>query len=296
MNEYLRHYQTLGIQPGCTWIEMKDAYRRLAKAWHPDHFERDHLTKKKAIAEDKIKEINKAFRTLSNYYKKFGRLPVDAEDTPVTEAPSPTYPSESDSPTSDEWSNHVKKPGVSNPWRYILVGILLGGAYALWNASNQDLESLESYNTPAGRNPLLQGIEETSSSTKQHNKQNNSNNYFTVGSTLGEVYAVQGVPTKIEDNVWHYGHSKVFFSNGAVSEWKEDTDNPLKTQINFGQHKSSTKIFGIGSTKTDVRALQGTPIHESENVWDYGLAKVFFDGSKVSGWQDSPMQPLKIHK
>ena len=54
---------TFGLTPGATKDEIKDAYRTLAKVWHPDRFPCDeHLRHK---AEDKLKEINSAYQILS---------------------------------------------------------------------------------------------------------------------------------------------------------------------------------------------------------------------------------------
>jgi len=44
-----------------------------------------------------------------------------------------------------------------------------------------------------------------------------SNEYFTLGSTKDEVIAIQGTPTQFDDQVWTYGYSKIFFTNGRVS-------------------------------------------------------------------------------
>jgi hypothetical protein len=38
------------------------------------------------------------------------------------------------------------------------------------------------------------------------------------------------------------------------------------------------------------------PIMESENLWDYGISKVYFEDGKVTGWYSSPYNPLKLKK
>jgi len=53
------HYQTLGLTPEATQEEIKRAYRRLAKQYHPDRSE-DHNSHEKIIA------INAAYEDLSN--------------------------------------------------------------------------------------------------------------------------------------------------------------------------------------------------------------------------------------
>ncbi|WP_169973881.1 MULTISPECIES: J domain-containing protein [unclassified Campylobacter] len=56
-------YDTLGISKGATSDEIKKAYRRLARKYHPD-------INKEPGAEDKFKEINAAYEILSDEKKK----------------------------------------------------------------------------------------------------------------------------------------------------------------------------------------------------------------------------------
>jgi hypothetical protein len=54
---------------------------------------------------------------------------------------------------------------------------------------------------------------------------------FTIGATLGQVHAAQGVPTSVDGDVWHYGLSTVQFENGRVQSWNEHSDYPLNAQL-----------------------------------------------------------------
>jgi curved DNA-binding protein len=56
-------YDTLGVSQGSSAEEIKKAYRRLARKYHPD-------INKEAEAEDKFKEINAAYEILSDSSKK----------------------------------------------------------------------------------------------------------------------------------------------------------------------------------------------------------------------------------
>ena len=56
-------YDTLGVSQGASADEIKKAYRRLARKYHPD-------INKEAEAEDKFKEINAAYEILSDKSKK----------------------------------------------------------------------------------------------------------------------------------------------------------------------------------------------------------------------------------
>jgi curved DNA-binding protein CbpA len=54
--------------------------------------------------------------------------------------------------------------------------------------------------------------------------------YFTIGSTQDEVLAVQGTPTSIIGNTWHYGYSSVDFLNGKVGGYSDISKN-LKVRL-----------------------------------------------------------------
>ena len=57
------YYEVLGLSKGASQDEIKRAYRQLAKKYHPD-------INKEPGAEEKFKEINEAYDTLSDEQKK----------------------------------------------------------------------------------------------------------------------------------------------------------------------------------------------------------------------------------
>lgn len=66
------YYEILGVSRTATDKEIKSAYRKLARKWHPDL----HTGKEKEAAEEKIKKINEAYEVLSDKEKreKYDRL------------------------------------------------------------------------------------------------------------------------------------------------------------------------------------------------------------------------------
>lgn len=62
MNLGVVHYQILGIEPGASQAEIKQAYRDLAQVWHPDRFVDNPRLREKA--EEKLKQINAAYEFL----------------------------------------------------------------------------------------------------------------------------------------------------------------------------------------------------------------------------------------
>ncbi len=70
------YYEVLGVSKGCTEDELKKAYRKLAKQYHPD------LNPGDKEAEAKFKEVNEAYEVLSDAdkrsrYDQFGHAGVD---------------------------------------------------------------------------------------------------------------------------------------------------------------------------------------------------------------------------
>ena len=53
-------YKALGVQKSATQDEIKKAYRKLARKYHPDQNQGDK------VAEEKFKEISEAYQVLSN--------------------------------------------------------------------------------------------------------------------------------------------------------------------------------------------------------------------------------------
>lgn len=76
------YYEVLGVDKGATDKEIKKAYRKLARQYHPDVVEED----KKEEATEKFKEISEAYAVLSDEdkrsrYDRFGHAGMDGYST-----------------------------------------------------------------------------------------------------------------------------------------------------------------------------------------------------------------------
>ena len=62
--EYRDYYQTLGVGKNASEKEIKAAYRKLARQYHP------YVNKNDKAAEERFKEINEAYKVLSDPKKR----------------------------------------------------------------------------------------------------------------------------------------------------------------------------------------------------------------------------------
>jgi uncharacterized protein (TIGR02145 family) len=67
MKDLDQYYKILELDPGASLEQIKQAYRDLARVWHPDRFSHDIRLQEKA--QEKMKEINEAYEQLQSFYK-----------------------------------------------------------------------------------------------------------------------------------------------------------------------------------------------------------------------------------
>jgi hypothetical protein len=113
----------LALKPGATSVEIKDAYRDLVKVWHPDRFGSDARLRQKA--ENKLKEINKAYRVLQS--DRSGTEASALEEFVGSNGGVKTWPTGVWSPAVPKASGaRANRSSVGVGWFYGCVGIVLG--------------------------------------------------------------------------------------------------------------------------------------------------------------------------
>ena len=80
-----RHWKTLGLEPGASAAEIKQAYRELAHIWHPDRFA--NAPQLRDVAQAKMAEINAAYQFLKHAAPEPGASSSGASPAP----PRPHY-------------------------------------------------------------------------------------------------------------------------------------------------------------------------------------------------------------
>ena len=90
----MNYYDVLGVSKEASNKEIKKAYKRLVKMYHPDVFDGD-----KSIAENKIKDINAAYDVLSNpsLREKYDETLLSINDIDFNSKPSTSFDNNSES-------------------------------------------------------------------------------------------------------------------------------------------------------------------------------------------------------
>lgn len=132
-------YEVLGISPNATNEEVRDAYRSLAKKYHPDNYVDSHLAD---MAEERMKEINSAYDEIlriranekktnsqgSNYENRdTGRAEYGAYGSPYSKV---RYAINSnDFKTAEEILNGVEQHNRDAEWFFLKGCVLLHNGY-----------------------------------------------------------------------------------------------------------------------------------------------------------------------
>ena len=78
--------------------------------------------------------------------------------------------------------------------------------------------------------------------------------------------------------------------------WESNPDNPLHASLDIDPVITKKTFTERGSTRDEVRALQGTPWRQTEREWTYGSSRIFFSSDVVTGCEESSLNPLKVRK
>jgi len=296
VQDYSDCYAILGLPQDTDWETLRAQYRRLIGQWHPDRFSAD--TAQQDLAEERSKQITAAYQALEKYRRDHGALPPVEFAAARADAQRPRWEAgtvsgrasskdRSETGATAATERELTKRRPRRRWRVaIALFALIAGLYVAYRyvdawAPNDDQPKDSAHEAPVAP-PLPQRVAVPGEPTG-----------ISTGSTFGDVYAIQGIPSLTQGDTWYYGRSQIRFAQGVVISWNEDPDNPLRIARNqpFQAHDGH---FKVGSTKDEVRATQGTPVTETATVWDYGPSRVNFEHNRVVRWEESPLQPLRV--
>ena len=262
----------LGLNKDASEQDVKQAYKDLARIWHPDRFQSDERLAAKT--EDQIKLINEAKMVALDYLKKHGHFrfvkstdkgaprrqappaphpykektveqeaPADEPEPGQTPEPEPAQePVLEEDYFEDDYSYSDYMPGQNVLIAVILMVVLVGFLFIMGSSfTGSPKDKVEAYlkkreQQQIPKNPVLEKI-------RQQN------------ATLN-------------------------------LDIQEEDDEP--------EPAFSDSFFTLGSTKEWVMLVQGPPFQIKRGVWEYGFSFIQFEGDTVVGWTSSELNPLSI--
>ncbi len=284
MSVNYRHcYDLMQLGPDGSWEDLRKNYKHLVQHCHPDRFEQDPVAKEEA--EIRLRELNSAYRMLADYHKSHHRLPFGKVSTHTNWQ----FQDTSDLERRDEQYHEARKWAVLNivVSKWLILGIPIGLIlliFALllsqYREGDAEVNLIEPESTAAAPQPTSTAVK--SSST------------FKYGDSRERVLKVQGAPTKMSEDTFFYGGSRVDFQEGYVVGWHIEDGSPLRVSGTFPRTTKSERLIDIGSSMEDVLAIQGEPVLKTDRRWDYGASFVEFSNGEVVGWYSSVLRPLAV--
>ena len=219
-------YRILNINNNASWDDLRKSYRSLIQKWHPDRYMDDVG---KSEANDKLKDLNTAYKVLSDYYKRNNSLPLFTQTVPPSTSSEQKPAAQSKKKVKQSpFKKKIAATKRKNNIQYVFtISLVIVASIILY----QNLDSIIlSFSTP---------LEYSKEDSKEDNIDNAKikkmekeikSKYFTYGSSLGEVINVQGAPDYTADNIWYYGNSEVHFKDGHVVKWIRTSSRQLKAR------------------------------------------------------------------
>ncbi|UCC39695.1 MAG: J domain-containing protein [Candidatus Aminicenantes bacterium] len=276
MDNMKRYYQILELEPGASPEEVKQAYRDLAKVWHPDRFSHDPSLQKKA--QEKLKEINEAYEKLSSH------RPDSHYRTSQQESWSQKSQSWSQSGSyqyDKSWT--YQKPSATDDYERsriprVITLIIVGIAIVMLSKIINVPGSKEKTRPRAKIPPVERFLRERHTQPSK------------VKDKSSPPIPEYMLPKKKET-------PKVESPPSEAKPVEQKRVTPLISKLSEKKKAASPAIpagyFSLGSTKKEVLAAQGNPDQALTKQFRYGTSYIYFSKGKVTGW-NIESHPLKV--
>jgi len=224
-------FKILNLETASNLQEVRRAYKQQIQLFHPDRIQ-SNSSQELSAAEEKIKQLNAAYKILSEYHQQYGRLPNIAPESKASSAAKTS---------NTVYQRPTKRQPDFVKTKLLLMGLTTGLiTFTIFFVLNE-IEPESSTN----KTHLLDSVQVEPYSFSNESKKleiekphtikpvnkTPKKKFFTIGSGLGEVILSQGEPTRINGNTWYYGKSKIYFEKGEVKEWERHPENPLNAKF-----------------------------------------------------------------
>jgi len=321
MDDLSDFYRILEVGPNASLAEIKQAYRELARVWHPDRFPNDARLQQKA--QEKLKQINVAYERICGRGAHEPRRPATSTTGPT---PQPRQ-------TTSQWTPPKPSPGAAQSvppkaqrtswfwgpvgppkinWGKVVLFLITAAVISLLVIARISTESTSSTTraamTTSSRQPnafdqfdstrtvsprpslALEPITPSVAPTPLEIRRAQPVNelapqlgYITIGSTKNDVLRIQGSPDQFTDISFSYGSSHVYFEGDRVTSWVSRFPR-LKAQLLPRPGTKTPAFFTVGSSIDEVLAVQGSPDQFADTTFSYGSSHVYFQNGRVATW------------
>jgi hypothetical protein len=80
----------------------------------------------------------------------------------------------------------------------------------------------------------------------------------------------------------------------ATDEPEASTDDEPAAAATPSHHVAPSASFGLGSSESEVLAIEGEPMGRTDDRWEYGPSWVRFENDQVVDWYSSPLRGLHV--
>jgi hypothetical protein len=252
MNSLQDCYRILDLEMGATIEEVKRAYRELVRVWHPDRFVHDPVLQRKT--QEKLKQINLAYEQIC---KNDAETPKPSPATDKTETSSTRSRSDyGESQASSSGSSSDETAAPQTPPQDFKESTF--GSRFIRFAAFLIVVFFAKLFVSALTQPTHQSVSRLP--------------YIPATpypAPIAPAPTLTPKPTTVPS---------------VVAKTQE------QEEVNHTTTHEGDKTFTVGSSKSQVYAVQGPPKQIGDTQWGYEYSTVYFQNGSVSGWHD----PSKI--
>lgn len=222
---FLECYKILGITEECDWATFRKNYKSLIQQHHPDRFSEN--TPEHASSEKAIRYYNAAYKIIFDYYQLNKSLPPRSEHSTITNNPEP--PKRKKRPPVTQPKLREKEQPKAGPLRHVLISTVLLSVFSIfvYQIPSEEMTQIKQTEPVKNLTKIYTENKDTNIETPT-SQSNHQEQYYSIGSSIGEVIILEGKPNQIIDTTWYYGKSSITFTNGVVSSWIRHPSYPLK--------------------------------------------------------------------
>jgi hypothetical protein len=285
-------YRVLGLAPGASEAEVKQAYRDLARVWHPDRFGTDPRLAAKAA--EKLKEINRAYEALTDpaaaARERRSRAPEPDPDPtppgagPARRRPAPPRATEPAPPVRE--STRIGMLQIAAALTLAVIMLMAApnasalGPRAIVLAARQLLESVQGLLTRVVPVRQPAGTPTAAASDPAVGAQPPA-----AARAAREIVAPAPRPA---DTPSAPAELTTVYTAPA-----DDAAAPAAAPPDAAP-SADAALFTMGSTERSVRRAQGGPDAIEGDLWRYGSSTVQFARGKVIGYANAGNLRVKL--